>query len=185
MLWPAPVKFPDGAGGVSYGYHDQVVLPLRIIAKNADTPVTLRAAISYAVCEKLCLPVEAQTELKFVSEASTADGAIAAALDTVPKPAKIGDANPVAIRDVRRDGKTGVAVDVVAPEGKTADLFAEGPTPDWSLPSPKLVKRDKDVQHFTFELDGLPSGADPAAEIPLKLTLTGDGRAYEYNITLK
>jgi DsbC/DsbD-like thiol-disulfide interchange protein len=178
------MKFPDGAGGVSYGYHDQVVLPLRIIAKDADKPVTLRAAISYAVCEKLCLPVEAQAELKFVSEASTEDGAIAAALNTVPKPAKIGDANPLAIRDVRRDGK-GVVVDVVAPDDKKTDLFAEGPTPDWSLPSPKLVKREKDIQHFTFELDGLPSGTDPAGEIPLKLTLTGDGQAYEYNVTLK
>ena len=43
VLWPAPTKFDDGAGGHSLGYHDQVVLPLRIVAKNADKPVTLRA----------------------------------------------------------------------------------------------------------------------------------------------
>src|SRR5271156_4567211 len=30
ILWPAPTKFDDGAGGFSLGYHDQVVLPLRI-----------------------------------------------------------------------------------------------------------------------------------------------------------
>ena len=43
VLWPAPKKFDDGAGGTSLGYKKQVVLPLRIVAKNADKPVTLRA----------------------------------------------------------------------------------------------------------------------------------------------
>src|SRR5882757_8617344 len=52
ILWPAPTKFADGAGGTSLGYQKQVVLPLRIVAKNADKPVTLRADINYAVCEK-------------------------------------------------------------------------------------------------------------------------------------
>src|ERR1700730_136375 len=31
ILWPAPIKFEDGAGGVSLGYQKQVVLPLRIV----------------------------------------------------------------------------------------------------------------------------------------------------------
>src|ERR1700704_2467338 len=43
ILWPAPAKFSDGGGGTSLGYQKQVVLPLRIVAKNADKPVTLRA----------------------------------------------------------------------------------------------------------------------------------------------
>src|SRR3954468_24556317 len=51
VLWPAPTKFDDGAGGHSLGYHDQVVLPLRIVAKNTDKPVTLRAVVNYAVCD--------------------------------------------------------------------------------------------------------------------------------------
>src|SRR5438045_6108103 len=59
VLWPAPMKFEDGAGGHSLGYKDQLVLPLRIVAKRADTPVTLRADIDYAVCEKICIPVQA------------------------------------------------------------------------------------------------------------------------------
>jgi len=37
VLWPAPTKFDDGAGGHSLGYHNQIVLPLRIVAKNADS----------------------------------------------------------------------------------------------------------------------------------------------------
>src|SRR5215470_15819947 len=63
VLWPAPMKFDDGAGGFSLGYKKQVVLPLRIVAKNNDKPVTLRAQIGYAVCDKICIPVEASAEL--------------------------------------------------------------------------------------------------------------------------
>lgn len=187
ILWPAPVKFPDGAGGTSFGYKNQVMLPLRIVAKSPDKPVTLRAAISYAVCEKICIPVEAQAELAFVSVASTEDGAISAALDTVPKPARVGDATPISIRDVRREGNL-VQVDVAVQDDKSIkdrdiQLFVEGPTPDWALPVPKLIKREPGVQHFAFELDGLPPGAS-ADGAALKLTVAGPGGAYEVNAKL-
>src|ERR1043166_8911100 len=140
VLWPAPMKFDDGAGGHSLGYKKQVVLPLRIVAKNNDKPVTLRAHVSYAVCDKLCIPVEASSELTFASVASTEDGNLSAALDTVPKPANVGDPNPLTIRDVRRDGDKNVVVDVSAPDGKDVHLYVEGPTPDWALPLPKLLE---------------------------------------------
>jgi DsbC/DsbD-like thiol-disulfide interchange protein len=185
ILWPAPTKFDDGAGGHSLGYHDQVVLPLRIVAKNADKPVTLRAAVNYAVCEKLCIPVEADAELPFTSVASTEDSALFAALDSVPKPANIGDPNPLTIRDVEREGKSTVLVDVAAPAGTgEINLFVEGPTPDWSLPVPKLLEHGPPgVKRFSFELDGLPPGTNPEGAA-LKLTLVGGEHSYEFNTNL-
>src|SRR5262245_56124326 len=133
VMWPAPLKFDDGAGGHSIGYHDQVVLPLRIVAKAADKPVTLRAEINYAVCEKLCIPVEANAGPGLNNVASTEDANLRPALDPVPKPANIGDPNPLTIRDVKRDGATKVVDDVVAPaDARNVNLFVEGPTPDWA-----------------------------------------------------
>ncbi len=184
VLWPAPIKFADGGGGTSLGYRKQVVLPLRIVAKNADRPVTLRAEINYAVCEKLCIPVEAQAELAFTSVASTEDSALFAALDSVPKPANVGDPNPLTIRDVKRDGNNGVLVDVTAPDARDVSLFVEGPTPDWALPVPKLLEHGPPgVKRFAFDLDGLPPGANPDGAA-LKLTLVGGDRAYEFNVNL-
>ncbi|MCA1398160.1 protein-disulfide reductase DsbD domain-containing protein [Bradyrhizobium sp. BRP56] len=184
VMWPAPRQFDDGAGGTSLGYKHQVVLPLRIVAKNPDKPLVLRADINYAVCEKLCVPVEAKAELAFASVASTEDAALSEALNAVPKPANIGDPIPFSIRDVKRDGKNSVLVDVSAPESRDLSLFVEGPTPDWALPVPKLVEHaPPGVKRFTFELDGLPPGAkaDGAA---LKLTLVGGDKSYEFNINL-
>jgi len=184
VLWPAPMKFDDGAGGFSLGYKKQVVLPLRIVAKNNDKPVTLRAHLSYAVCDKLCIPVEASSELTFASVASTEDGNLAAALDSVPKPANIGDPIPVTIRDIRREGDKSVLVDVSAPDSKEVSLFVEGPTPDWALPIPKLLEHGSPgVKRFVFELEGLPPGAKPDGAA-LKLTLVGGERAYEFNVNL-
>jgi DsbC/DsbD-like thiol-disulfide interchange protein len=184
VLWPAPTKFDDGAGGTSLGYHDQVVLPLRIVTKNADKPATLRADISYAVCEKICIPIEANAELAFASVASTEDSVLFAALDTVPKPASVGDPNPLTIRDVKREGKSTVLVDVVAPDARMVNLFVEGPTPDWALPVPKLLDHGPPgVKRFAFELDGVPLGIDPEGAA-LKLTLVSGERSYEFNINL-
>src|SRR6202795_1999454 len=45
VMWRAPGQFQDGAGGHSMGYHDGIVLPLRIGGKNAEKTGTLRAAI--------------------------------------------------------------------------------------------------------------------------------------------
>lgn len=184
VLWPAPMQFPDGAGGTSFGYRKQLLLPLRIIAKKPDKPVTLRAEINYAVCDKLCVPVDAKTEVSFLSSASTEDSTLNAALATVPQPAEIGAANPLTIRNVKRDGNT-VFVDVVAPGDKDASLFAEGPTPDWALPTPKLLERTPaGLQRFSFDLEGLPSGAKAEGAV-LKLTLVGDGHAYEFSSPVK
>ena len=184
VLWPAPLKFDDGAGGNSFGYHNNIVLPLRIVLKSADKPMTLRAEINYAVCEKLCIPVDANTELSFTSVASTEDSALFAALETVPKPANVGDPNPLTIRDIKREGPVQVTVDVVTPDTRDVNLFVEGPTPDWALPAPKPVQQSPPgVKRFSFDLDGLPPGAKPDGAA-LKLTLVGPEKAYEFNVNL-
>lgn len=184
VLWPAPQQFDDGAGGRSLGYQTRLLLPLRIVAKRPDQPLTLRATVNYAVCEKLCVPVEASAELAFTSAVSSVDGALKAALDTVPKPAKVGDAHPLAIREVRRDGKT-VIVDVTAPAGSDVTLLTEGPTPEWALPVPKQVSSNSaEARRFTFDLLGLPPGAT-AKGAALKFTLLGADQAYEYDVNLQ
>ena len=63
VLYPAPTRFPDGAGGNSIGYKGDVILPLHVVPQDAGKPVTLDLKLDYAVCEKLCVPAEANLEL--------------------------------------------------------------------------------------------------------------------------
>jgi DsbC/DsbD-like thiol-disulfide interchange protein len=183
VLWPAPKKFDDGAGGTSIGYTDKVVLPLRIVPKDAAKPVTLRATVDYAICEKLCVPVQAESEVAFTANPSIQTALLANALQSVPRPAKIGDGD-FAIRSVRRDGDRRVVIEVSVAQSNHADIFVEGPNPHWALPVPRLEDSPASGPwRFAFDLDGIPPG-ETATGAPLKMTLVGSDRSFEYTVTL-
>jgi DsbC/DsbD-like thiol-disulfide interchange protein len=182
VLYPAPQRFPDGAGGSSIGYTGNVILPLRVVAQDAGAPVTLRLKVDYAVCEKLCVPAKAELELTLTGGASAQDAAVGAAEARVPKSTEIGSRGPLAISAVRREagaGKPRVEVDVTAPAGQSVTLFAEGPTTQWALPLPEPVAgAGPGSQRFAFELDGLPPGVTASGAI-LRLTAVAADRAVE------
>ena len=178
--WPAPHRFSDD-GETTIGYKGTVVFPLRIVPQDAAKPVQLHVALDYAVCDKLCVPVQGRAALALGGGASSHDGALAAAEAAVPKRAKLGDAAPLAVRAVRReagDGHPRIVVDVAAPDAPI-DLFAEGPTAEWALPVPDPAEGAPPGLHrFVFALDGVPPGASAAGAV-LTLTLTSGGKAIE------
>lgn len=178
--WPAPHRFTDESGS-SIGYKAEVIFPLRIVPQDPAKPVRLHLNLDYAVCEKLCVPAEGRVELVLDGAASRFADALAAAEATVPKPARIGDAAPLAVRAVHREADgphPHIVVDVVAPAGPV-DLFAEGPTPEWALPLPEPTQAAKDgSRRFVFALDGLPPGASPHGAA-LTLTLVAGAKAIE------
>ena len=181
VMYPAPAKFPDGAGGQSIGYVGDVVLPLRVVAANPAKPVTLSLKFDYAVCQKLCVPAKAELELALDGDDSAStEAAISIAESKVPKASKVGDGGKFAIRSVHRDNATGKPRVVVAvASNDPVTLFAEGPTPQWALPLPEPLAGPLDgLQRFTFDLDGLPPG-EKADGATLKLTAVSGGKAIE------
>jgi DsbC/DsbD-like thiol-disulfide interchange protein len=176
VLWPAPKKFSDGAGGNSIGYVDDIVLPLQVTPKDADKQPLVHVKLSYAICGNLCVPAEANLELALYGN-GTEDATITKADLHVPRRVALGAPGNLSIRSVHRepgDGHDRVVVDVAAPNGKPVDLFVEGPTPDWALPLPQPSGTDGGVQHFTFELDGLPAGAQAAGATLTFTAVAGD-----------
>lgn len=182
VLFPAPSRFSDGGGGHSIGYTGDLVWPLHVVARDASKPVTLRVKLDYAVCEKLCVPVEARAELVLADTSGTQDGVLDAAQARVPKQVHVGDAGPLSIRAIHRadnGGKPTVVVDVAAPAGAPVDLFAEGPTTEWALPLPQPVAgAPHGLTRFAFVLDGLPPGEKPNGAT-LRLTAVAGGVAVE------
>jgi DsbC/DsbD-like thiol-disulfide interchange protein len=187
VLWPAPTRFSDGAGGHSIGYQGSVIFPLQVVPQDVARPVTLRAQIDYGACEKFCVPVKARAELALSGATSTQDAPLAGAEARVPKPAGIGDRGVLSIRAVSREAgekRPRIIVDVAAQPGNPATLFAEGPTAKWALPLPEPVAGGPPgVQRFAFELDGLPPGDTPAGAT-LKLTAVAGQDAVEASFRL-
>jgi DsbC/DsbD-like thiol-disulfide interchange protein len=187
VLWPAPRRFPDGAGGHSIGYTEAVIFPVHVVPQEANKPVTLRLKADYAICEKLCVPAEGKADLKLTPGAAAEESALAAAEARVPKPLALGKGDGMTIRAARRElsnGRPRVVVDVAVPEGANVDLFAEGPTPDWALPLPELVAgAPAETRRFAFEVDGVPPGTSIEG-VTLKLTLVAGEQAVEVSTHL-
>ena len=186
VMWPAPHRFSDESG-ITIGYKDDVVFPLRIVPQDAAKPVLLRLKAEYAVCEKLCIPGEGRAELLLDGRPSELDAALAAAEALVPKHAELGDGAPLAVRAVRRErggDRPRVIVDVAASGTAPIDLFAEGPTPEWALPVPEpIAGAPAGLHRFAFVLDGLPPGASADGAL-LTFTLGAGGSAIEVSTHL-
>ena len=178
VFYPAPHLFTDETGQ-SLGYKDTVIFPVVVSPQQAGKPVRLRVKVDYAVCEKLCVPVEGRAELVLESGDSKHDPTLTAAEGRVPKHVTAGQLGLTAKR--ANDGaKPTVTVDLGAPAGKPVELFVEGPTPQWALPIPKPAKTAPPGRaQFSFELDGLPPGVDPKSPTDLIFTVVTGDRAVE------
>lgn len=181
--FPAPERFPDGAGGNSIGYAGDVILPLRVIPADPTRPVALHVKINYAACGTLCVPAQAALDLTLTGQ-GTDEAVLEQAEQRVPKHATLGasPSHALAILSVHREPGAAherVAVEVAAPPGASVELYAEGPTAEWALPLPEPVgPAQGPTRRFTFDLDGLPPGAQ-AAGATLTLTAVSGDEAIE------
>jgi DsbC/DsbD-like thiol-disulfide interchange protein len=176
VLWPAPERFPDGAGGNSIGYVGQFVLPLRVSPKDTAKPSTVHLKLDYAICGNLCVPAEATLEL-----ALNGDGAEEATIEKadlrVPRPVALGAGQDLSIRSVHREPggeHDRVVVEVSAAKDAEVGLFVEGPTADWALPLPEPSGVDGELHRFTFDLDGMPTGAQAQGATLTFTAVSGD-----------
>src|SRR6516164_1540904 len=181
LLWPAPERFPDGAGGNSIGYRNNVILPLHVVPVEGAKQTALRLKLEYDVCSEICMPrpvaLGQQARTEAVRETQPAAGQDAAGQGADEH------REPLAILRLHRqpgDAHDRVVVDVAAPTGVPVDLFVEGPTPDWSLPLPQQGAADGTVRHFEFELEGLPPDAKAEGAA---LTLTAVSRDDAIEVT--
>jgi DsbC/DsbD-like thiol-disulfide interchange protein len=186
VLWPAPRRLPE-AGLDTIGYDRDVILPLRVTPQDQAKPVRLQIKVGYAICEKLCVPADSKAELALTGGPGAQDAALTAAEARVPRKAALGAAAALSVRSIRREdggGRPRVVVDMAVPAGASVDLFAEGPTPEWSLPLPAPVDgAPAGLQRFVFELDGAPPGVKYEGAA-INLTAVTDGNAIEVPVHL-
>lgn len=184
VLWPAPHSFEEG-GSRSIGYKQRVIFPLHVEPRNPAKPVRLRTKFNYAVCEKICIPAEAELDLTLEGGASAHDADLRRSESRVARKSVVADKGSLAIRAIRRSAGSldTIHVDIATPEGAQIELFAEGPTADWALPIPSLEKSHGGLKTFGFVLDGLPPGASPSGAV-LRLTAVTEQDAIEVEARL-
>jgi DsbC/DsbD-like thiol-disulfide interchange protein len=177
VLWPAPQRVED-AGGVSYVYKDQVLLPVRAVPRDPGRPVRLALKLDYGVCKEICIPAQASLALDLANGETSHRPIIAAALARVAKPQALGapgDLSVLTLEPAAAGGKPALAVSVRAPAG--ANLFVEGPD-NWYLGAgPMQAGPDAGSGRFLVEVFERPK--DAAGRLDLRLTLVAGERAVE------
>jgi DsbC/DsbD-like thiol-disulfide interchange protein len=177
--FPAPERFPDGGGGNSIGYADNVILPVRVVPIDPTQPVSLHAKINYEACGIQCVPARATLDLTLTGQGA-AEATLEKAEQRVPKRTALGATadNALAVLSVHREPgepHERVTVEVAVPPGAPIELFAEGPTGEWALPLPEPVgPAQGPTRRFTFDLDGLPPGAQAKGATLTLTAVSGD-----------
>jgi DsbC/DsbD-like thiol-disulfide interchange protein len=176
LHYPAPHLYTDETGN-TLGYKDNVIFPVTVTPQQVGKPIVLRMKIEYAVCDKLCVPAEGQAELTLAGGESGNDTPLKAAQTRVPKRVPASELG-LSVHRMNDAAKPLVAVDLKAPAG--AQVFVEGPTPEWALPVPQPAKgAPAGLRRFGFELDGLPPGVSPKGHFDLTFTVVEGEQAYE------
>jgi DsbC/DsbD-like thiol-disulfide interchange protein len=104
LAFPSPSRF-DEAGEKVNGYAHGVVLPLDVAPVDPSAPVRLKLSLTYAVCDRVCMLVDATATLDLGPGASGPQAArIAEARARTPKPAGLAGVAVVASRP-RTEGK--------------------------------------------------------------------------------
>jgi DsbC/DsbD-like thiol-disulfide interchange protein len=167
ILWPAPTRI-IASGAVSIGYEDDLIFPVLVRPLDPKRPVRLNLKLEYAVCERLCIPADAQVRLQLPVGGDAKSVALDQAERRVPRSARVGEKGDLAVLRIELErGPSPRALITVAASGDF-DLFAEGPDEHWALAVPERIAGEP--PRFAIPLDGgAPPGADP---IPSKLRLT-------------
>lgn len=82
LIWPTPSVF-DTNGLQSIGYHDQLLLPVEVLAQDPNVPVNLRVRVTLGVCENICIPASVDLTATLAPPGAP-DAEIEAALAAVP-----------------------------------------------------------------------------------------------------
>lgn len=175
IRWPTPHRFIDEYG-MSIGYKNEIVLPVKIIPKDKTAPIHLALELNYAVCSDICLPASAKMTLD-IQPGTQKPGPFKRKLqrfvDQVPK---IIDTSPgLKVQNLEISNQKQqiiLSFDVENPEGDAlVDVFIEGDD-NLFFGTPKNIVNQGQVSH----VDVVVSGAKSVAALKgnrLRFTLVG------------
>jgi suppressor for copper-sensitivity B len=181
ISWPAPHRLviDDLQNSV---YENDVVLPVKLFLKQAQTSAHIKASITYAACSDVCVPLQADLTLVMPTGAegtSAQSGLISSAQKRVPGSPDAAGLDVIGTRFAGPASEPTLVVDLKSRSGAFVepDLFVEG-AGNGIPPAPKVELQDAGkTARLTVRLAALP----PAGR-PLTLTLIDENRAAEFKV---
>lgn len=166
--WPAPDVF-DSNGMQSLGYHDELVLPIEVIAEDPSRPVSLRAAIELGICKDICMPAALHVQAELLPPGRP-DATISAALKARPASAREAGLRKITCTvEPIRDGLRITARMDLPPLGRTEAVVMEPAQPGIWVSHAEVVR---DGRTLIAVSDMVPPDAQPFALAQDRMTVT-------------
>ncbi|MDA1098171.1 MAG: protein-disulfide reductase DsbD family protein [Proteobacteria bacterium] len=193
VRWPAPQRF-SAFGFDSFGYHDEVVLPVLLKLAAPAQPATARLSLDYLICAQVCIPIRAELALGLPAILTGATGTkaepsafaplIRRYLDRVPQPESKAGLN---IKSAVVSGPPGKQILHITGHSEVPfaapDLMVEGPEP-FGFGRPKTTY-GAGRQKVTMALPVYAgTGKAKLATQALTLTMVDGPRAVERRVIL-
>ena len=173
MEYPAPVRVDDGYA-IWAGYTEPVQFPLTF-RPTGSTGGQIHAQAFIGICEKICVPFQAELEVELPASLSAQDSVkpdVDEAFARLPEAAGADFSIDKANLD-RNTSQLTVSAKLPAfrPSGVTAELFVAGPQ-GFAFSPPKLISEQDGVAEWTVHVEP-PSGLDAdGSGVPLDLVVT-------------
>lgn len=177
LFWPSPKVF-ESSGLKSIGYHDRLVLPIELEAKDPNKPIDLSVRIELGVCDNICVPAKLRlTALVGGPDAPSPE--IHAALGAQPASGKAaGFRPPVCVLAPSKDGLR-LTARLSMPEETAQAVAIETTDPSLQFRAPRL---DHQGSATSVETEAIFTGPGAIAldRSKLMITVIGRDRALEF-----
>lgn len=188
VSWPVPHRF-SLFGLETFGYSEEVVLPIAATLATSSEPLALQAAVDYLICEEICIPHQATLDLALPTgpARSGADAFLLARYEALVPGSGAGDG--LGLERVRLVG-SGEApqLEVVARSElpfAAPDLLVEGPQ-GFLFGKPEVTLSDGGKRaQLMLSVTSAPGVERSIEGAPLTLTLFDGTRALEREATAR
>ncbi|OSP55668.1 protein-disulfide reductase DsbD domain-containing protein [Pseudoruegeria sp. SK021] len=175
-LWPRPQVFEQN-GLRSIGYHDELVLPLELFARDPAAPIVLAGEMELGVCKDICIPMTLDMSGLTTTPGSrdgTGSQPIRQALAARPKTAVEAGAGPVtcAVSPIADGLRLTTSIPVARQGGDEMVVLEPGRADLW-VSQPATQRRNGIL---TAAADLVPPEARPFTFDRSKLRITVIGR---------
>ncbi len=198
ILWPAPYRFSI-FGLETFGYKDQIILPIDVTIPAPDQPVSIRLNVDYLVCSDICIPASADfnldipaTDSATTSDISTASSHAHQIEKFVSKVPLSGPGLPIEVTEITTASQEGSETLSLAVRGLDAasvnvdDILIESDLRvGFSRPEPAARATDtpSDIRYFDLGVQGLEAGQS-LRDTPVTVTVIAGPLSIEQNLVV-
>ena len=189
VSFPAPTRISE-EGFDAFGYMGRVVFPVAVTPVDRAKPAALHVDVTYAVCDKICVPGHGDATLTLAphGEGATGAGDLVAALAQVPRPLPDADRGKLVVAPVDAASKPGAGPSTEPKRGSTWTLTWTGASPltDIFADAPAgfvFDTRKLDAKRWSLTASASVGGT-ATVKVPVPLVLKGGDGSFVVTETL-